>query len=93
MRDAVESALKSKRLLKTGIVGSIVAAIGCFTPALVVLFGALGLSGLMGWWLDYFLLYPALAVFLAMTGYAIYRLRRNTGAACNAEAARSGAEA
>lgn len=58
-------------LLKVGIVGSIVAALCCFTPALVVLLGALGLSGLVGV-LDYVLL-PALVIFIAITGYALWK--------------------
>ena len=73
------------KLLCTGVGGSVVAAICCFTPALVVLLGAVGLSALVGWWLDYFLLFPALAVFLALTGYAAYRLRKHSGAADSEE--------
>jgi len=64
----------SDRLLTTGIVGSIVAAICCFTPLLVVLLGGLGLSAWLGW-LDYVLV-PALVLFLALTGYAIFKRRR-----------------
>ena len=59
------------RLLTVGIVGSVVAAICCFTPALVLLLGAVGLSAVVGW-LDAALL-PALLIFLAITGYALYR--------------------
>jgi len=62
-----------KTLLRTGIIGSIVAAICCFSPALVILFSALGLSSLIGI-LDYVLL-PTLAVFLAITGYALWKRR------------------
>ena len=62
-----------RRLLRVGIVGAAVAALCCFTPVLVVLLGALGLSALVGW-LDYVLL-PALAVFLAITVYALIRSR------------------
>ncbi len=62
------------RLLQIGIVGSVVAALCCFTPILVVLLGALGLSGLIGV-LDYVLL-PALAIFLAITGYALWKRRQ-----------------
>ncbi len=68
--------MDDRKLLRTGIVGSVIAAICCFTPALVILMGAVGLSALVGWWLDYFLLYPALAFFLALSGYAIYRIKR-----------------
>jgi mercuric ion transport protein len=66
--------MTDRGLLRTGIIGSVVAAICCFTPALVVLFGALGLSAWLGW-ID-FLLFPALGFFLALTAYALYRRRR-----------------
>ncbi len=69
-------AIKDDKLLKKGLIGSAIAAIFCFTPALVVLFGVAGLSAYMGWWLDYFVLYPSLAVFLGVTVYAIYRRRK-----------------
>ena len=59
------------RLLKIGIIGSAVAAVCCFTPLLVVLLGAIGLSGVIGN-LDYVLL-PALVIFLAITGYALWK--------------------
>lgn len=65
--------MTNKALLRTGITGSIIAAICCFTPALVILFGAIGLSSLIGV-LDYVLL-PALAIFLAITGYALWKRR------------------
>lgn len=68
--------MTNKTLLRTGIIGSIVAAICCFSPALVILFSALGLSSLIGI-LDYVLL-PSLAFFLALTGYALWK-RREAG--------------
>lgn len=61
----------SRGLIAGGIVGSVVAALCCFTPLLVVLFGALGLSAWLGY-ADYVLL-PAVAFFLALIGYGIYR--------------------
>ncbi len=76
--------MNDKKLLRGGVIGSVIAAICCFTPFLVVVFAALGISAWMGWWLDYFLLFPALAFFLAMTAYAIYRLKRNAGAVLDA---------
>ena len=62
------------RLLGIGIVGTVVTAICCFTPVLVVTLGAVGLSAVVGY-LDPVLL-PALAVFLAITGYALWRRSR-----------------
>ena len=59
------------KLLGTGIVGSVIAAICCVTPVLVVLVTAVGLSAIVGY-LDY-VLFPALAFFLGLTGYALYR--------------------
>jgi mercuric ion transport protein len=61
------------KLLATGLIGTAVAAVCCFTPALVIVLGALGLSTWMGW-LDY-LLIPALLSFAALTGYAIVARR------------------
>jgi len=66
--------MPNSKLLKIGISGSIIAAICCFTPFLVVLLGALGLSAWLGW-LDIVLL-PALVIFLAITGYALWKRSR-----------------
>ena len=66
--------MENASLLRTGVIGSVVAALCCFTPLLVVLLGAVGLSAVVGW-LDVVLL-PALAVFLAITGYALWKRRR-----------------
>ena len=49
---------------KIGVVGAIVAAVCCFTPVLVVLLGALGLSALIGY-LDFVLL-PVLGLFIVL---------------------------
>jgi len=68
----------NKTLLKTGIAGSVVAALCCATPILVIVLGVVGLSAWAGW-LDYVLV-PALVVFIGITIYAL--LRRRTGAAC-----------
>ena len=66
--------MSDPKLLRIGIIGTIVAAVCCFTPVLVLLFGAVGLSAALGW-LDYVLL-PALAIFLAITFYAIVKAKR-----------------
>lgn len=66
--------MNDRNLLRTGIIGTVTAAICCFTPVLVILLGAVGLSAWLGW-LDY-VLFPALAIFLGLTGYAVYRLKR-----------------
>lgn len=64
------------RLLKMGIIGTVIFALCCFTPILVVLFGIVGLSALVGY-LDY-VLFPALAVFILITIYAVIRRARKT---------------
>ena len=61
---------RPSRLLRVGIVGTVIAALCCFTPILIVLLGAVGLAALTGY-LDY-VLYPALAFFIGLTIYAIY---------------------
>ena len=66
--------MKDKTLLRAGIAGSAITLVCCFTPVLVVLVGAVGLSAIVGY-LD-FVLFPALAVFLALTAYALYRRRQ-----------------
>lgn len=66
-----------KALLRAGIVGTVLVALCCFTPVLVILLGVVGLSALTGY-LDYVLL-PALAIFIGLTIYAIRRKRQADG--------------
>ena len=61
-------------LLKIGTIGTLVAGICCFTPALVLLLGALGLSAWLAW-LDYVLL-PAFTLFLGLSVYAMLCILR-----------------
>jgi mercuric ion transport protein len=63
-----------RKLLRTGIIGSVLVALCCFTPILVVLLGVVGLSAVLGW-IDYVLL-PALAFFIALTAFAVWRRQR-----------------
>ena len=67
--------MKDKTILKLGIIGTITAALCCFTPVLVVLFGIVGLSALVGY-LDY-VLFPALGIFILLTIYALWRKSKN----------------
>jgi mercuric ion transport protein len=60
-------------LLKIGIVGSIVAAICCFTPILVILFTAIGIASMVAY-LDYVLL-PILTLFIVIAIYGILNRR------------------
>ena len=66
--------MKDATLLRTGIIGAVIAAICCFTPLLVVLVSAIGLAAVVGY-LDY-VLFPALALFLGVTAYALVRLKK-----------------
>ena len=66
--------MKDNACLKTGVLGAAVTALCCFTPVLVVLLGALGLSAWLGW-IDYVLL-PALAIFIGLAVYGVFRRRR-----------------
>ena len=70
--------MSDKGLLTTGVIGTVIAALCCFTPFLVVLLGAVGLSAWLGW-LDYVLL-PALGIFVCLTAYAVFRLLRRRAA-------------
>jgi len=69
--------MNDKNLLRTGVIGTVIAALCCFTPVLVVLFGVVGLSAAVGY-LDY-VLFPALAIFIGIMIYALIR-RRNQSA-------------
>jgi mercuric ion transport protein len=60
-----------RSLLKIGIIGTIVTMICCFTPLLVLVLGAIGLSSMTGL-LDVVLL-PALGLFLIITGYGLWK--------------------
>lgn len=66
--------MKDRTLLRVGVVGTVIAALCCFTPLLVILLGVVGLSAVTGY-LDYVLL-PALAFFVGLTAWAIWRKQR-----------------
>jgi mercuric ion transport protein len=55
----------NRKMVKVGAWGTAIAALCCFTPILVVAFGAVGLAAVAGY-LDYVLL-PGLAIFVALT--------------------------
>lgn len=63
--------MANRKLLKIGVAGTAATAVCCFTPALVMLFGAVGLSAFVGY-LDYALL-PALILFLGLTMFALWK--------------------
>ena len=63
--------MKKSTLLKTGLLGTALAALCCFTPVLVILLGAVGLSAWVGH-IDTVLM-PALFLFLGLTVYAFLK--------------------
>jgi mercuric ion transport protein len=63
--------MSNRGLLTTGVIGTLIVALCCFTPILVILLGAVGLSALTGY-LDIVLL-PALGLFILLTIYAVWR--------------------
>ena len=63
--------MSNQKLLRVGVIGTVIAAVCCFTPVLVVLVGVVGLSAIVGW-LDY-VLFPALVIFIGITVYALVR--------------------
>ena len=66
--------MNERTLLGAGIAGSVIAALCCFTPLLVVGLGIVGLSAAVGW-LD-FVLFPTLAFFIGLTIYAVHRRQK-----------------
>lgn len=70
--------MENRKLMMTGIVGFVVAALCCVTPVLAILLVAVGLSVVLGY-LDYVLI-PAMVLFLGIILYAAYRRRRSAQA-------------
>lgn len=76
--------MNDRFLVKLGIFGTIILALCCFTPVLVVLLGVVGLSALTGY-LDAVLL-PALVFFIGLTAYALWNKKRcKTGKECTTQ--------
>ena len=70
--------LADDRLVRWGGAGALVAAVCCFTPALVWLLGAAGLAAVVGY-VDLVLL-PVLAVALVALYVGVRRVRRRQAA-------------
>ncbi len=76
------------KLLKVGALGTVVAAFCCFTPILVVLLGAVGLSALTGY-LDYMLL-PAFCIFFIIMIYALVQRQKSSQECCGSSTDKKG---
>jgi mercuric ion transport protein len=74
--------MKDSTIVRTGVAGSVIAAIWCFTPILAVLLGAVGLSARLGWIDD--VLFPALALFLGLVAHGL-RWRQRAPACCTTD--------
>jgi mercuric ion transport protein len=66
--------MKPKVAFWASVSGTVIVALCCFTPALVIILSAIGLGAVVGY-LDYVLL-PALAVMLIITFISYRRYRR-----------------
>ena len=73
--------MNDKKLLRNSIVGTVIAALCCFTPVLVIMLGFAGLSAIIGG-LDYGL-FPMLFASLGTIGYALYQRSGNKGPSPN----------
>lgn len=77
------STTRADRAIKTGAIGSIVAALCCVTPLLVVALTALGLGAVAGG-LDAVLI-PAFVVCVGVLAYGLYLRRKERAACCHRE--------
>ncbi len=66
--------MKDSTLMRTGVVGAVLAAICCATPLLAVVLGAVGLSA----WVAHagYIVMPALVLFIALVGWALIRRQK-----------------
>ena len=66
----------TNKLLGIGIGGTVLAALCCFTPFLPIILSALGLTSFLGVFYNDAVLLPALAIFILITGYALWRRQK-----------------
>jgi mercuric ion transport protein len=66
---------QNTKLIWTGVTGAVVSMLCCFTPALALLFGALGFSAYVAK-LDYVLI-PIFLASVALVIFAVVRRRRS----------------
>lgn len=65
---------KYKKTFIAAVIGTVVVALCCFTPVLVILLGIVGLSAFTPY-LDY-VLFPALAILMILTAVSYRKWRR-----------------
>ena len=68
--------MRNNRLLTVGMIGTVIAALCCFTPLLVLFVAAVGVGWITGY-LDLILL-PALFLFISLTLYAFWQQQKAT---------------
>lgn len=73
-REARAGKVNDTTIIKTGIIGSTIAAISCVTPVLAIALGAPGLSAWLGR-VDYVLI-PALVFSFSITARGLWRQQR-----------------
>ena len=64
------------KLLTLGLGGTLFALLCCFTPLLPIALTALDLTGILGVVYNDAVLLPILALFLILTGYALWRTKK-----------------
>ncbi|MBT3778076.1 MAG: mercury resistance system transport protein MerF [Flavobacteriaceae bacterium] len=65
----------NKKILKIGIVGTLLTSLCCFTPFLIIILTFLGIASWLAW-LDFILL-PLLAFHVILIFYAIINFRKS----------------
>lgn len=63
----------TNKLLGIGIGGTSFTALCCFTPLMPIMLSTFGLTSFLGVFYNDLVLLPALAFFVLMTGYALWR--------------------
>jgi mercuric ion transport protein len=76
IRRAIEME-SARKYFYAALTGTVITAICCFTPVLVILLGAVGLSSLTPY-LDYVLL-PALGIFMVLTIVSYMKWKKTQG--------------
>jgi mercuric ion transport protein len=74
--------MSGRTLIITGAVGTVVAAICCATPILVIGLATIDFAGVVGW-LDWVLI-PVLVACVAVIGYGLYCRKCEVDAYCTA---------